>query len=238
MTPFLLAANWSTGDACAGRWTSAGCSAGGRRVTSLAPPSLDLRGPLDPLSHLAELRALDLRGNRLNGTLDALLRGVPNLVLLYLSRNDVSGAVPDAVAGLTRLVRLDLADNSLSGAIPAAALAKLTGLLTLKLQDNLLTGSLPDVAAALPRLAEFNISNNQLSGRVPDATRAKFGLASFAGNAGLCGPTPPLPPCSFLPREPAAAVVRAVRGAVQPGGLLLILRCFVLASVGHARVAR
>ncbi|CAN6380537.1 unnamed protein product [Urochloa humidicola] len=200
----ILSANWSTGDACSGRWTGVVCSADGRRVTSLSLPSLDLRGPLDPLSHLGELRALDLRGNRLNGTLDALLRGgVPNLVLLYLSHNDISGGIPDAVARLPHLARLDLADNSLSGPIPAAALGKLAALLTLKLQDNLLTGLLPDVAAALPRLAEFNASNNQLSGRVPDAMRARFGLASFAGNAGLCGPAPPLPPCAFLPREPA-----------------------------------
>ncbi|KAG2614852.1 leucine-rich repeat receptor-like protein kinase PXC1 [Panicum virgatum] len=212
----ILSANWSTGDACAGRWTGVGCSADGRRVTSLALPSLDLRGPLDPLSHLAELRTLDLRGNRLNGTLDALLRGVPNLVLLYLSRNDISGAIPDAVARLPRLARVDLADNSLSGPIPAAALGKLTGLLTLKLQDNLLTGLLPDVSAALPRLAEFNASNNQLSGRVPDAMRAKFGLASFAGNAGLCGPAPPLPPCSFLPREPAPTPPSSVPSSMVP----------------------
>ncbi|RCV37048.1 hypothetical protein SETIT_8G031300v2 [Setaria italica] len=212
----ILAANWSSGDACAGRWTGVGCSADGRRVTSLALPSLDLRGPLDPLSHLAELRALDLRGNRLNGTLDALLRGAPNLVLLYLSHNDISGAIPDAVARLPRLVRVDLADNSLSGPIPAAALGKLTGLLTLKLQDNLLTGLLPGVTAALPRLAEFNASNNQLSGRVPDAMRARFGLASFAGNAGLCGPAPPLPPCSFLPREPAPIPPSSVPSSMVP----------------------
>ncbi|KAF8707106.1 hypothetical protein HU200_030339 [Digitaria exilis] len=213
----ILAANWSTGDACAGRWTGVGCSADGRRVTSLSLPSLDLRGPLDPLSHLAELRALDLRGNRLNGTLDALLRGVPNLVLLYLSHNDISGAIPDAIARLPRLVRVDVADNSLSGPIPAAAaLGKLTGLLTLKLQDNLLTGLLPDVTAALPRLAEFNASNNQLSGRVPDAMRARFGLASFAGNAGLCGPAPPLPPCSFLPREPAPTPPSSVPSSLVP----------------------
>uniref|UniRef100_A0A0E0F9J4 Protein kinase domain-containing protein n=1 Tax=Oryza meridionalis TaxID=40149 RepID=A0A0E0F9J4_9ORYZ len=199
----ILAANWSTSNACAGGWIGVGCSGDGRRVTSLSLPSLDLRGPLDPLSHLGELRALDLRGNRLNGTLDTLLLGVPNLKLLYLSHNDISGAIPDAIARLLRLLRLDLADNSLRGAIPAAALANLTGLLTLKLQDNLLTGLLPDVTAALPRLAEFNASNNQLSGRVPDAMRAKFGLASFAGNAGLCGLAPPLPACSFMPREPA-----------------------------------
>ncbi|KAM0906508.1 hypothetical protein ACQ4PT_016723 [Festuca glaucescens] len=170
----ILAGNWSTPDACAGRWTGVGCSSDGRRVTSLSLASLDLRGSLDPLSHLGELRALDLRGNRLNGTLDALLRGVPNLRLLYLSRNDLSGAVRTPSRGS-----------------PAS------------LQDNLLTGLLPDVATALPRLADFNASNNQLSGRVPDAVRAKFGLASFAGNAGLCGLAPRLPSCSFMPREPA-----------------------------------
>lgn len=199
----ILAANWSTPDACAGRWTGVACSADGRRVTSLSLTSLDLRGPLDPLSHLGELRSLDLRGNRLNGTLDTLLLGVPNLKVLYLSHNDLSGAFPGTIARHPRLLRVDLADNSLRGPIPAAALANLTRLLTLKLQDNLLTGLLPDITTVLPHLADFNASNNQLSGRVPDAMRAKFGIASFAGNAGLCGLVPPLRPCSFLPREPA-----------------------------------
>ncbi|KAL6640430.1 hypothetical protein ACP70R_021553 [Stipagrostis hirtigluma subsp. patula] len=99
----------------------------------------------DALSHL--------RGNRLNGTLDTLQLGVPNLALLYLSRNDLSGNIPGAIARLPRLLRVDLADNSLSGAFPATALANLTGHLTLKLQDNLLTGLLLDISAALPHLA-------------------------------------------------------------------------------------
>uniref|UniRef100_A0A0D9XWW5 Protein kinase domain-containing protein n=1 Tax=Leersia perrieri TaxID=77586 RepID=A0A0D9XWW5_9ORYZ len=199
----ILAANWSTSNACAGGWVGVVCSGDGRRVTSLSLPSLDLRGPLDPLSHLGELRSLDLRGNRLNGTLDTLLLGVPNLKLLYLSRNDLAGEIPDSISRHSGLVRLDLGDNSLRGEIPVAALGNLTGLLTLRLQDNLLTGLLPDVTAVMPRLVEFNASNNQLAGRVPDAMRAKFGLESFAGNLGLCGVAPPLPACSFLPREPA-----------------------------------
>ncbi|PNT65460.1 leucine-rich repeat receptor-like protein kinase PXC1 [Brachypodium distachyon] len=203
----ILANNWTTPDACAGRWAGVGCSPDGRRVTSLALPSLDLRGPLDPLAHLASLRALDLRGNRLNGTLRALFlgagAGAEGLQLLYLSSNDLSGNI-SGVARLSGLTRLDLADNSFSGPVSPEVLANLTGLLTLKLQDNLFAGLLPDVATILPRLAEFNASNNRLSGRVPDAVRARFGLASLAGNAGLCGLAPPLPACSFLPpREPA-----------------------------------
>ncbi|XP_073099411.1 leucine-rich repeat receptor-like protein kinase PXC1 [Elaeis guineensis] len=194
-----LAANWSTPDACSGRWRGVGCSGG--RVTSLALPFLDLRGPLDPLSHLDQLRRLDLHGNRLNGTLLPLLPALPNLKLLYLSQNDLSGEIPPAVGLLTRLLRFDLSSNDLGGPIPGDALANLTRLLTLRLQNNLLCGRIPDLSVALPRLVEFNASNNQLSGRVPDGISARFGTASFTGNAGLCGPTPPLPPCSFIPRD-------------------------------------
>ena len=108
----ILAGNWSTPDACAGRWTGVGCSSDGRRVTSLSLASLDLRGSLNPLSHLGELRALDLRGNRLNGTLDALLLGVPNLKLLYLSQNRLQGRLPASLALLRRATVLVLSDNS------------------------------------------------------------------------------------------------------------------------------
>ncbi|XP_038986598.1 leucine-rich repeat receptor-like protein kinase PXC1 [Phoenix dactylifera] len=194
-----LAANWSTPDACTGRWRGVGCSGG--RVTSLALPFLDLRGPIAPLSHLDQLRRLDLHGNRLNGTLLPLIPALPNLKLLYLSQNDLSGEIPPAVGRLTRLLRLDLSSNDLRGPIPGDALANLTRLLTLRLQNNLLSGRLPDLSAALPRLVDFNASNNNLYGRVPDSMHTRFGAATFAGNAGLCGPTPPLPPCSFMPRE-------------------------------------
>ncbi|MQM05423.1 hypothetical protein Taro_038235 [Colocasia esculenta] len=185
----ILAHNWSTPDACSGRWRGVACSLVSGRVTSLSLPTLDLRGPLDPLAHLDQLRALDLRGNRLNGTLAPAIPLLLNLKLLYLSRNDLSGEIPAAgLARLRRLVRLDLSDNSLAGPVPGAdALANLGRVLTLRLQDNLLSGEIPDVVTTLPKLKDFNVSNNELSGKVPDAVRTKFGYASYAGNAGLCG---------------------------------------------------
>ncbi|EHA8588748.1 Leucine-rich repeat receptor-like protein kinase PXC1 [Cocos nucifera] len=195
-----LAANWSTPDACTGQWRGVGCSAGGR-VTSLSLPFLDLRGPLASLSYLDQLRRLDLHGNHLNGTLLPLIPALPNLKVLYLSQNDLSGEIPPAVGPLTRLLRLDLSSNDLCGPIPGDALANLTRLLTLRLQNNLLSGRLPDLSAALPCLVEFNASDNKLYGRVPDRMRDRFGTASFAGNTGLCGASPPLPSCSFMPRE-------------------------------------
>ncbi|KAG0459689.1 hypothetical protein HPP92_022817 [Vanilla planifolia] len=158
-------------------------------------------GPLDALSQLDELRLIDLHGNRLNGTLMNLLPCLPKLKLLYLSSNDLSGEIPSEIGRLNRLLRLDLANNNFDGSIPGEAFSNLTRLLTLRLQNNLLSGLLPDLANALPRLVELNVSNNQLSGRLPDAVRVKFGLEAVAGNAGLCGPTPPLLLCSFIPRD-------------------------------------
>ncbi|KAL0920040.1 hypothetical protein M5K25_009146 [Dendrobium thyrsiflorum] len=195
----ILAANWSTSDACAGQWRGVNCSDG--RVTSLFLPSLDLRGSLDSLSHLDQLRVLDLHGNRLNGTLLPLISSLRNLKFIYLSGNDLSGEIPAAIGRLSRLLRFDLSDNNLDGFIPVEALAKLTRLLTLRLQNNLLSGRLPDLTVILPKLVQLNVSNNQLSGRVPDGVLEKFGLSAVTGNAGLCGPTGHLPLCSFIPRD-------------------------------------
>jgi hypothetical protein len=110
------------------------------------------------------------------------LHGIPSLVLLYLSHNDIS----DTVAWLTRLVHVDIADNSLRGLVPAAVFDKLTDLLMLQLPGQPPHRPPSRHLGRAPCLAEFNTSENQLFDRVLDAMRTKFGLASFAGNVGLC----------------------------------------------------
>nr|DAD28686.1 TPA_asm: hypothetical protein HUJ06_030155 [Nelumbo nucifera] len=177
------------------------------RVTALILPSLDLRGPVDSLARLDQLRLLDLHGNRLNGTLLPLTR-CSNLKLLYLAGNDFSGEVPADIGSLKRLLRLDLSDNNLRGPIPRQIL-NLTRLLTIRLQNNVLAGQLPDLSAALPELRELNLTNNEFYGRVPFGLLKKFGSRSVAGNEGLCGPNP-LPVCSFLDAPPAAASAQTV----------------------------
>ncbi|XP_020595295.1 leucine-rich repeat receptor-like protein kinase PXC1 [Phalaenopsis equestris] len=193
----ILAANWSSPDACNGQWHGVSCS--GDRVTSLLLPSLDLRGSLDSLSHVDQLRLLDLHSNRLNGTLLPLTSSLLKLKFLYLSGNDLSGEIPVSIGRLSRLLRIDLSNNDLHGFIPA--LGNLSRLLTLRLQNNLLAGRLPDLNVILPKLVQLNVSNNQLSGRVPDGVVEKFGLAAVAGNAGLCGLRGHLPLCSFIPHD-------------------------------------
>ncbi|KAJ4979525.1 hypothetical protein NE237_010305 [Protea cynaroides] len=188
-----LLSNWTSNDACNSSWHGVRCNAAGR-VISLSLASLDLRGPIDSLSSLDQLRLLDLHGNRLNGSI-LPITNCSNLKLLYLSNNDISGQIPSHIASLKRLLRLDLSDNNLRGPIPAS-ISNLTRLLTLRLQNNLLSGQLPDLSSALPLLKEFNVTNNELLGRLPIGLQTKFGLRSFAGNAGLCGSSP-LPVCSF-----------------------------------------
>ncbi|KAM6592996.1 hypothetical protein CsatA_000699 [Cannabis sativa] len=188
-----LLSNWTGPDACAAAWTGVRCSPTGR-VFSLSLPSLNLRGPLDHLSSLDQLRLLDLHDNRLNGTIMPLTN-CTNLKLVYLAGNDLSGEIPPGISSLRRLLRLDLSDNNIRGVIPEG-LSHLTRLLTLRLQDNMLSGKVPNLSASLLNLKELNLTNNELYGRFPDQMLKKFGEESVSGNEGLCGSNP-LPVCSF-----------------------------------------
>ncbi|XP_042515001.1 leucine-rich repeat receptor-like protein kinase PXC1 [Macadamia integrifolia] len=207
-----LLSNWTSSDACTSSWQGVRCSAAGR-VISLSLPFLDLRGPIDSLSSLDQLRFLDLHGNRLNGSIIPITN-CSNLKLLYFSNNDFSGEIPSHIASLKRLLRVDLSNNNLRGPIPAS-ISNLTRLLTLRLQNNLFSGQLPDLSSSLPLLKELNVSNNQLFGRLPIGLQRKFGLKSFAGNAGLCGSSP-LPVCSFTSASPPASSTGSSDPTVVP----------------------
>ncbi|KAI7738273.1 hypothetical protein M8C21_014439 [Ambrosia artemisiifolia] len=196
----ILLSNWtlsslSHSTACSASWTGVNCT--NNRVTSLSLPSLNLRGPLHALTPLDQLRILDLRNNRLNGTVSPLLN-CTNLKLVYLSSNDLSGIIPSDIKFLTRLLRIDLSDNNLEGSIPDE-FTKLRRLLTLKLQNNQLSGYIPPSFANANinniNIMQLNVSNNELYGHLPDNLAQKFGYNSFAGNKGLCGSSPLLP-CS------------------------------------------
>ncbi|KAK9153799.1 hypothetical protein Sjap_001279 [Stephania japonica] len=193
-----LLANWTSGNACSSSWYGVKCGASGR-VISLSLPSLDLRGPLEALVHLDQLRLLNLHDNRLNGSLLPITK-CTNLKLLYLSKNELSGEIPPEIGSLKRLVRLDLSNNNFNGSIPRQ-LSKLHRLATARLQDNVLTGMVPNVLLSMPKLKELNLSNNKLYGKVPEGLQRVFGVGSLVGNAGLCG-SKPWPNCS-IPSTPS-----------------------------------
>ncbi|KAK7279485.1 hypothetical protein RJT34_24538 [Clitoria ternatea] len=193
-----LLPNWTGGDACSAAWRGVRCTSNGR-VTALSLPSLNLRGPIDPLTPLTHLRLLDLHDNRLNGTVSTLFSNCTNLKLLYLAGNDFSGEIPPEIALLKGLLRLDLSDNNIHGNVDF--LSNLTQLITLRLQNNLLSGQIPDFASSMKNLKELNLTNNEFLGRVPDSMLKKFGYPSVSGNQGLCGTTP-FPVCSLTTITP------------------------------------
>ncbi|CAK9156247.1 unnamed protein product [Ilex paraguariensis] len=203
-----LLSNWTLpteATACSAGWQGVKCING--RVTALSLPSLDLRGPLFSLSSLDQLRVIDLRNNRLNGTIIPITN-CSNLKLVYLSGNDFSGEIPPGIASLSRLLRLDLSNNNLRGPIPPE-LSKLTRLLTIRLQNNELSGPIPKSLDSLPQLKELNLSNNELYGQLQQNLLRKFGDRSFSGNEGLCGSSP-LSACSFTGTPPAVASAQTV----------------------------
>ncbi|KAL2487257.1 Leucine-rich repeat receptor-like protein kinase PXC1 [Abeliophyllum distichum] len=199
-----LLSNWTTSTnrttACTANWVGVKCN--NNRVTALSLPSLNLRGPIDSISSLDQLRLLDLHDNRFNGSFTPISKCL-NLKFIYLSSNDFSGEIPPELSSLRRLLRLDLSDNNLRGAIPTQ-FSKLSRLLTLHLQDNELSGTIPKSLGSLPQLKNLNLSNNQLYGMVPQSLISRYGENSFSGNEGLCGSSP-LPQCSYTGTSPAFA---------------------------------
>ncbi|PIA43422.1 hypothetical protein AQUCO_01900071v1 [Aquilegia coerulea] len=195
---FTLLTNWTSNNACSASWIGVKCING--RVTSLSLPSLNLRGSIDLLARLDQLRLLNLQNNRLNGTLHSITNCL-NLKLVYLSRNDFNGEIPVNIGHLKRLLRLDFSNNNLQGLIPNGFF-NLTRLVTVLLQNNLLSGEIPDFSSGLIQLNELNLSNNKFYGKVPNGMQKKFGERSFDGNVGLCGLNP-LPICS-IPSSPSS----------------------------------
>ncbi|KAF5206983.1 Leucine-rich repeat receptor-like protein kinase pxc1 [Thalictrum thalictroides] len=193
-----LLTNWTSNNACSASWIGVKCTNG--RVTALSLPSLNLRGPINSLAQLDQLRLLNLQNNRLNGTLHPITN-CSNLKLVYLSRNDFYGEIPLKIGSLRRLLRLDFSNNNLQGLIPNGFL-NLTRLVTVLLQNNLLSGEIPDFSSSLIQLKKLNFSNNKFYGKVPNGMQKKFGEGSFGGNVGLCG-LKPLPVCS-IPSSPSS----------------------------------
>lgn len=185
-------AGWnSSADACS--WLGVSCLHG--RVSRVVLESLGLRGSIQPLTSLSQLRVLSLKHNRFSGRVPDL-SNLTSLKLLFLSHNGFSGEFPASVPDLPRLYRLDLSFNNFSGEVPAG-LNGLTHLLTLRLEGNGFSG--PISGLDLPNLQDFNISRNRLAGEVPKSLSG-FPESAFAENSALCGY--PLKKCDAAAGDP------------------------------------
>ncbi|KAF8100966.1 hypothetical protein N665_0212s0010 [Sinapis alba] len=108
---------------------------------------------------------LDLRFNKLNGTLPESLGALRNLQILDLSYNSFTGSIPSSIGNMASLKKLDLSTNSFSGAIPQSL-------------------------GAISSLKELDLSFNNLEGRIPKNLKFKDPFI-YVANDLLCGK--PLP---------------------------------------------
>ncbi|KAI8566735.1 hypothetical protein RHMOL_Rhmol02G0065000 [Rhododendron molle] len=160
-------------------WRGISCNDAGN-VTGLNLAYTGLQGTLDHLnfSYFPLLLRLDLKVNRLNGTIPTNIGLLSNLVYLDLSTNSFSGTIPLSVANLTKVVELDFGRNPITGQLDprlfpdrGSSQAK-TGLLSLQrllFQSTLLSGPLPPEIGNLEDLTILALDNNSFSGPIPQS---------------------------------------------------------------------
>ncbi|RWV86619.1 hypothetical protein GW17_00051473 [Ensete ventricosum] len=165
--PGASLANWNASgdDPCS--WNGISCKEG--KVVSISLPKNRLLGYLpSSLGSLSSLRHINLRSNRLQGSLPSgLFAAAGGLQSLVLYGNSFSGPIPPEVGNLSLLQILDLSQNLLSGEIPASIL-HCKRLKALDLSHNNLTSSLPvGFGTNLTALEKLSLSYNRLNGSIP-----------------------------------------------------------------------
>ena len=185
--------NWMT-DAPLGEWYGVEMEAGD--VTGLDLRENRLSGSIPPaLGRLSELGRLDLASNRLSGTIPAQLGNLASLTVLDLRFNRLSGPIPRELGNLANLTKLDLGHYPLSGGLLSGPippeLGNLANLTVLDLGDNELSGPIPPELGKLSRLTVLGLGRNRLSGPLPAelAGLTTLGLLHLHDNL-LTGPVP------------------------------------------------
>ena len=137
---------------------------------------IDQNGPIPMWLWQTSIRALNLSGCGIDGSLPSQLGLMTALTALHLNINFLKGTIPTEIGRLTQLQVLSLSSNSIEGTVPAH-LASCISLVRLYLHDNLLQGTIPnDALGRLSHLSEFDLSGNNLSGSIPASE-----------DTGLCG---------------------------------------------------
>ncbi|KAK1369331.1 Leucine-rich repeat receptor protein kinase EXS-like [Heracleum sosnowskyi] len=155
-----------------------------------------IKGKLPQKLKFPELQAINLRKNRIEGSLPLWLT---NATEIYLQQNLFSGPIPDVISELTQLRILDVSKNRLTGRIPSS-ICTMTVLEILSLRENQLSGQLPKCWNDYQQIYVLDTASNNLSGEIPSS----MGLLRYIfilslSNNSLSGEIPlPLQNCTTL----------------------------------------
>ena len=132
---------------------------------------------------------LNLRDNRLVGTIPPEVGNLSALKQLNLGQNELNGPFPLQLLQLGDLEVLILRRNRLSGPVPAE-LATITGLRILNLGLNQYTGQIPAELGSLVNLEKLNLMLNALTGPIPPEL-GNLSKLEFLSLSGVTGTIPP-----------------------------------------------
>ncbi|TXG46568.1 hypothetical protein EZV62_005581 [Acer yangbiense] len=158
------------------RWRGISCDDAGT-LTEINLSFTGLTGTLQNLdfSSFLNLLRLDLKTNKLSGSVPNNIGLLSKLQFLDLSRNDLNGTLPLSLANLTQVYELDISRNNIVGEIDACLFPdgtgqSRTGLIGLKyflLQENQLGGRIPEEIGNSKLLTLIALDGNFLTGPIP-----------------------------------------------------------------------
>ncbi|KAM3681700.1 hypothetical protein ACJW31_12G018300 [Castanea mollissima] len=138
-----------------------------------------LKGTLENFDFLSfpNLLRLDLRFNKLKGTIPMNIGMISKVQYLDLSINSFNGSLPLSLANLTQVYELDVSQNNITGKLdsrlfPDGTGKSKTGLLSLKnflLQSNELVGRIPEEIGNSKHLVLLALDGNYFFGPIPSS---------------------------------------------------------------------
>ncbi|CAI9780439.1 unnamed protein product [Fraxinus pennsylvanica] len=172
--PQRILASWnSSSHFC--NWTGVICGHGQERITGLNLKGQKLDGTIAPhIGNFYFLYSLDLSDNYFRGGLPAELGSLGRLQILNLSNNFLQGQVPASLSGCTNLSSLVLRKNFLIVKIPTE-IWSLQKLVKLDLRSNNLTvnkffGEFPPQLYNLTSLEEISLSYDSFTDSLSNAS--------------------------------------------------------------------
>ncbi|PIA40895.1 hypothetical protein AQUCO_02400156v1, partial [Aquilegia coerulea] len=118
--------------------------------------------------HPQRVTVLDLRYQKLGGTLSPYIGNLSFLRKIILIENNFYGEIPQEIGRLFRLQSLILTNNSFEGEIPSN-ITYCSDLRVINLIDNKLSGSIFPGFSSLSKLLDLSLAKNNFMGKLPSS---------------------------------------------------------------------
>ncbi|XP_020538042.1 receptor-like protein 15 isoform X1 [Jatropha curcas] len=163
------------------------------QLTVLMLPNCNLNKLPEFLSHMLNLRVLDLSHNNIAGTFpNWLLENNPNLDYLILRSNSFFGQFYLSPNFSSKIARMDISDNHFNGRLQENIGEILPNDFYLNMSQNAFEGTISSSICNGPNLKHLDLSGNNFSGEFPDkfAQNCSGLLFLSLSNNRLCGQMP------------------------------------------------